>query len=160
MRRNCLSRFSPAVLMTLATITLWGAGARQTAGHCQVPCGIYDDAARIKQLKEDHTTITKAITQINELAGSHEAQAFNQAARWVATKEEHASHVIEVVADYFLAQRVKPAARGGEGYDAYLARLADHHAVIVAAMKAKQSADPAAADALLAAINTMAKYYH
>ena len=28
--------------------------------HCQVPCGIYDDAARIIQIKEDFGTIKKA----------------------------------------------------------------------------------------------------
>ena len=36
--------------------------------HCQVPCGIYDDALRIVQIKEDVTTIWKAMKQINDLS--------------------------------------------------------------------------------------------
>ena len=107
--------------------------------HCQVPCGIYDDAARIARLKEDATTIAKALGQINDLSGQHAAQAFNQAARWVTTKEDHASHIIAVVSEYFLTQKVKPVAPGADGYDAYLKKLADHHAVMVAAMKTKQT---------------------
>ena len=32
--------------------------------HCQVPCGIYNDAARIIQIQEDFSTIQKAMTKI------------------------------------------------------------------------------------------------
>ena len=35
--------------------------------HCQVPCGIYDDAVRIVQIEEDITTIRKAMNMINDL---------------------------------------------------------------------------------------------
>jgi nickel superoxide dismutase len=132
---------------------------RNADAHCQVPCGIYDDAARIQQLKEDSTTIAKAVKNIGDLAGQHDAMALNQAVRWVNTKEEHASHIMEVVAQYFLAQRVKPVAAGGEGSEAYLAKLADHHAVLVAAMKTKQSADPATVAALNKAIDRLATHY-
>jgi nickel superoxide dismutase len=38
-------------------------------------------------------------------------------------------------------------------------RLKDHHAVIVAAMKAKQSADPAAGEALKTAVEKLFVYY-
>ena len=51
--------------------------------------------------------------------------------------------------DYFLTQRVKPHPED------YADRLVKHHAVIVAAMKAKQNADAAHADALEA----LAPYY-
>ena len=37
-------------------------------GHCQVPCGIYDDAVRIVQIEEDIATIRKAMGMINGLA--------------------------------------------------------------------------------------------
>ena len=30
-----------------------------TFGHCQVPCGIYEDAVRVYQIKEDFNTIKK-----------------------------------------------------------------------------------------------------
>ena len=127
--------------------------------HCQIPCGIYDDAARVARLKEDTVTIAKSVAKIGELAGGHDAQALNQLVRWVTNKEQHADHIIEVVSHYFLAQRVKPVAADGEGHGDYLARLADHHAVIVAAMKAKQNANQGTVDALNEAIDKMGQYY-
>lgn len=127
--------------------------------HCQVPCGIYDDAARIERLREDATTISKAIKNINELAGKHSGTALNQAVRWVTTKEDHASHIIDVVSEYFLTQKVKPVAAGAEGYEAYLKTLADHHAVMLAAMKTKQAADPATVEALNKAIDKLATHF-
>ena len=45
--------------------------------HCQVPCGIFDDPARVDALKEDAATVRKAMVQINELAGG-DALALNQ----------------------------------------------------------------------------------
>jgi len=127
--------------------------------HCQVPCGIYDDHARITAMLEDTTTIAKAMDQINELAGKQDAQSFNQATRWVITKEEHAESIQTTIAQYYLAQRVKAAEPGTEAYDAYLQKLAEHHAVIVAAMKAKQTVDPKAAVALRKAIEAISAYY-
>ena len=144
-------------LVAIACISTWHPAPVQA--HCQVPCGIYDDPARIARLKEDATTIAKALDQINDLSGQHAAQAFNQAARWVTTKEEHASNIIAVVSEYFLTQKVKPVAPGADGYDAYLKKLADHHAVMVAAMKTKQSADPGTAVKLNAAIDALARHY-
>ena len=52
--------------------------------------------------------------------------------RWVQNKESHAQKIITTMADYFLTQRVKPS------QEDYADRLAKHHAVILAAMKAKQ----------------------
>jgi nickel superoxide dismutase len=127
--------------------------------HCQIPCGIYDDPARITRLYEDATTIEKAITQINELTGKTDAQSSNQLVRWVTNKEEHASYIITTIAEYFLAQRVKPVAKGSDGYGDYLTSVAAHHAVIVAAMKAKQHADQQYVADLRAAIDVIAEYY-
>jgi len=152
-------------LIAVSAIALTGAAvfmtqaADQAVAHCQVPCGIYDDAARIAALQEDAATIAKAQAQLQTLVGKTDAQSFNQAARWVATKEAHASNVIKVVAEYFLTQKVKPVAPGTEGYDAYLQKLANHHLVLNTAMKAKQSADPATADNLAHAIIHMGEYY-
>lgn len=159
MSKSTIGSVTVLGLLGLATAAVWTGQANQAAAHCQVPCGIYDDPARIAQLREDATTITKAIDQIRELAGKHDAQAFNQATRWTLTKEQHASHVIEMVAEYFLTQKVQPVAAGAEGYDVYLKKLADHHAVMVAAMKTKQNADPAYAEALFKAIDQLAGHY-
>ncbi len=128
--------------------------------HCQVPCGIYDDAARVVRMHEDATTVGKAINRVNSLAGKTDAQSANQLARWVANKESHASKIITTMAEYFFAQRIKPVAAGTDGYDAYLKKLADHHAVIIAAMKAKQNADAKYAEVLHAAIDAVGVYYN
>jgi nickel superoxide dismutase len=124
-----------------------------------MPCGIYDDPARIAQIREDAATIDKAIRNINKLAGSHSGTDFNQAVRWITTKEHHATNIIEVVSEYFLTQKVKPVEQGGDGYEAYLRKLADHHAVMVAAMKTKQAADPDTVDVLNKAIDKLATHY-
>ncbi len=133
--------------------------ASDLQAHCQVPCGIYDDGARVTELREDAKTIGKAIVKIGELAGKQDAQSSNQLTRWVTNKEKHASNIIEVVAEYFLAQRVKPVAEGADGHAAYLEQLGDHHAVIVAAMKTKQKADGGTVDALNAALDVLGSHY-
>ena len=131
------------------------------SAHCQVPCGIFDDSARVSKLLEDAVTISKAQTQVTALAakGNMDAQGMNQATRWINTKEQHADIVITTVAEYFLTQRVKDVEPGAEGYDDYLAKLARHHLVLRKAMATKQSADPATAANLKAAIQNFAKDY-
>lgn len=158
MKREEVLRISLAGIGLVMVVAALMVSSRASA-HCQVPCGIYDDAARIAQLREDAATIDKAIKSIVDLSGTSDAQAFNQAARWVSTKEVHASHVITVVAEYFLTQKVKPVAPGASGYEAYLVNLADHHAVMAAAMKTKQNADPKYVAALRKAIDALAQHY-
>ena len=152
MKRQMMALLTVGCVLLGTTMVVLNVRAPIADAHCQVPCGIYDDAARVTRMKEDATTIEKAITNINQLAGQHDSQAFNQAARWVVTKEEHASHIIEVISQYFMAQRVKPVAPGADGYDAYVGALTKYHAVMVAAMKTKQQSNQAAADALKSAI--------
>ena len=159
MKRYRLAALSLFGLAAAASSAIWISRPEAARAHCQVPCGIYDDHARVARLREDATTIAKAIAQISDLAGQHDSQALNQATRWIVTKEEHASHIIEVVSEYFLTQKVKPVAAGAEGYAAYLKKLADHHAVMVAAMKTKQDAAPATAAALNKAIDALATHY-
>lgn len=121
--------------------------------HCQVPCGIYDDHARVMRMLEDVATIEKAANQINELASKTDAQSKNQLVRWVMNKETHAQNVISSISDYFLTQRVKPSQKD------YAERLQKHHAVIIAAMKAKQNADPNYAITLEKAVLELRPYY-
>merc|ERR1719235_381113 len=58
-------------------------------GHCQVPCGIFDDPAMVAGVTEDCATIRKAMEQIVELGAKKDQTAtdFNQMVRWVNTKE-------------------------------------------------------------------------
>ena len=121
--------------------------------HCQIPCGIYDDHARVQTMLEDAATIEKSVNLISELAGKSDAQSQNQIVRWVVNKEKHAQNIISTISDYFLTQRVKSA------QEDYTERLVKHHAVIVAAMKAKQNADMDAAAALKESIEALASYY-
>ena len=133
------------ITMTVAATMLLTAGSPLFA-HCEVPCGIYADQRRFEELLEDQTTIAKAITSIQELAEKSDALSHNQLARWVVTKEQHATNSQDIIAQYFMTQRIKA---GTEGYEK---KLTAAHAVMVAAMKVKQTVDPAAADALRQAI--------
>ena len=142
--------------LTLITFTVlgWGLLVPQFGyAHCQIPCGIYDDYARVQAMLEDAATVEKSATLIAELAGKSDAQSQNQLVRWVMNKEHHAQKIISTISDYFLTQRVKPDQKD------YAERLAKHHAVIVAAMQAKQNADVKFAKALKASIEALAGYY-
>lgn len=121
--------------------------------HCQIPCGIYDDHARVKSMLEDAATTRKSVKLISELSGKSDAQSNNQIVRWVMNKEKHAQNVISTISDYFLTQRVKSTQKD------YVERLKKHHTVIVVAMKVKQNADMKYVDALEASIKELLTYY-
>jgi nickel superoxide dismutase len=108
--------------------------------HCQMPCGIYNDAARIIQIQEDFSTIQKAMTKIKELSQQQDATSMNQLTRWIITKEDHASKIQKVVSDYFLTQRIKAKTEGSE-FDTYVKQTTTLHQILVSAMKCKQTID-------------------
>jgi len=132
---------------------------RLRGGHCQVPCGIFDDPKLVADLKEACATIAKAIAQINELSATVNAQNINQMTRWVNTKEEHASKIITLIGEYCLCQRCKTDGSVFKDDAEYKEALGAHHAVMVAAMKCKQSVDPATAVTLQGAIENVSKMY-
>ncbi len=121
--------------------------------HCQIPCGIYDDYAMVQSMLEDAATVEKSTNLITELAGKSDAQSQNQLVRWVMNKENHAQKIISTISDYFLTQRVKLSQKD------YAERLKKHHAVIIAAMKAKQNADTMHAEILKESIKSLLPYY-
>lgn len=121
--------------------------------HCQLPCGIYDDNARVLSMLEDVRTIEKSIALIKELRNSNDPLSQNQRVRWVMNKETHAQRIISTISDYFLAQRVKPDA------DDYLKRLEKHHIVIIGAMKAKQNVDMEIVEKLKKDVEALLTYY-
>ena len=123
------------------------------SGHCQVPCGIFDDHARVHLMLEDAVTIAKACKLMADLEEKTDAQSKQQFIRWTNEKEAHAQKIIKTTADYFLAQRVKTS------MDDYNDRLLAHHAVMIAAMKAKQNADVMYAEALTKAIAATGVFY-
>jgi nickel superoxide dismutase len=102
--------------------------------HCEIPCGIYDDQARVRLIAEHAGTIEKSMQQIIALQKS-EAVDYNQLVRWVVNKDEHADQIQEIVAQYFMTQRIKP-----ESAD-YTRKLTLLHQMLITAMHCKQSTD-------------------
>lgn len=116
--------------------------------HCEIPCGIYGDEGRFAALLEDVDTIEKSMNEIDKLSGESEKND-NQIVRWVINKEHHADHIRDVVAQYFLAQRItEPAADDAAAMKAYTDKLVALHKIIRTAMKCKQTTDPANAQTL------------
>ena len=136
-------------VLLLSTLLISG----RSVAHCQIPCGIYDDYARVKSMMEDALTVEKSIRMMAELAGKADAQSQNQMVRWVMNKEKHSQNIIAQISDYFLTQRVKSDQKD------YEERLKKHHAVIVAAMKAKQNTGMEYAKALNNSIKVLKSYY-
>lgn len=109
--------------------------------HCQVPCGIYGDEARITELSEHITTIEKSMKQIETLSAEGKPN-MNQVVRWVNNKDEHADKLSEIVTYYFMAQRVKLPAQGNiKAQQDYVQKLTLLHQMLVYSMKAKQTTD-------------------
>ena len=103
--------------------------------HCQIPCGIYSDAMRVIQIKEDLQTIEKSISMIIKLSGKYDSQSINQINRWVTSKEQHAQNIQNIISQYFLTQRIKQSSKNYEN------ELITLHQLLISVMKCKQSVD-------------------
>ena len=75
--------------------------------HCEIPCGIYNDAMRLDVIAEDITTIEKSMKEINELSKAGEKN-YNQLVRWIMNKEHHSDSLCDMVTQYFMKQRIAP----------------------------------------------------
>jgi nickel superoxide dismutase len=120
--------------------------------HCEVPCGIYDDSARIKRLSEHITTIEKAMTEILKLKNAKDLN-YNQIIRWTMTKEKHATKIQNIVSQYFMTQRIKTTS------DNYKKKLAALHEMLVMAMKCKQTTDLVYPESLRRLVKEFADIY-
>ena len=126
-------------LLVVLLATMGPAG--KVFAHCEIPCGIYDDKARIAMISEDLTTIEKSMKKIVEL-GKQDSPNMNQIVRWVQNKETHANRIAQVVTQYFMTQRLKPGAEeGSQEHKAYISKLQLLHSLLFYSMKAKQSTD-------------------
>ena len=148
-----MKKLSPLFFLAIVLFSGGAFIATPASAHCQVPCGIYDDPARVQSMLEDAATVEKAIAMLTNLAGKTDPQSLNQITRWVHNKELHAQKIIQTISDYFLTQRVKPA------QEDYANRLARHHAVILSAMKAKQNSHSDVAKILKESIQALQVYY-
>jgi nickel superoxide dismutase len=127
--------------LIIAVLLIAGAAGYQLFGHCQIPCGIYDDPARFAQLEEHVTTIEKSMNEITKLSAD-ENKNWNQIVRWVNNKEQHADELTHIVTYYFMAQRLKiPQSAGAISYKKYIHELTLLHGMVVHSMKAKQTVD-------------------
>jgi nickel superoxide dismutase len=109
--------------------------------HCQIPCGIYGDAARFDAISEHILTIKKSMKMITTLSAEAKPN-MNQIVRWVENKERHADEIAHIVSYYFMAQRIKPAPESdNKAYDSYIKKLTLLHQMLVYSMKAKQTTD-------------------
>jgi len=100
--KNARNVFLSIVAAALLTAALPG----PARAHCQLPCGMYNDHARIVSMLEDAATIEKSIAVIAELSGKTDPQSHNQLVRWVMNKEQHAQNIIAAISDYFLTERL------------------------------------------------------
>jgi nickel superoxide dismutase len=139
-------------------VVLAGGVMTQVFSHCQIPCGIYDDAARLKMIGEHTMTIEKSMKQIIELSES-KADNNNQIVRWVLNKEQHADALAEIVTDYFLAQRIKTAEVDSPQYKNYIRQLTLLHQMIQTSMKCKQTTDLSQVEKLRTLLNDFSAAY-
>lgn len=148
-----------AVFLMSATIA--ALAAVSTAGaHCQVPCGIYDDEARFTMMLEHVTTLEKAIKQIGTLSREKEPN-WNQLVRWVSAKDHHADELAEIVAYYFMTQRIKPPKDSSDekATKKYATDLELLHKILVHSMKSKQTTDLKHTEALRKLIGEFRESY-
>jgi len=119
------------MLMMLGTLLF---SASFVAAHCEIPCGIYDDEARMGLLAEHITTMEKSMKTITDLQNTQPLN-YNQLVRWIMNKENHADAFQEIVSQYFMTQRIKTDMNN---YNKILTVL---HRMLVYAMKCKQTTD-------------------
>jgi nickel superoxide dismutase len=124
-------RKSVQVLLIICAVFL---ASSYVAAHCEIPCGIYDDAMRVKMIAEHITTIEKSMNQVMKLQGEKPVN-YNQLVRWVTNKDDHASKLQHIVTQYFMTQRIKPDATK------YQEKLVVLHKMLLYAMKCKQTTD-------------------
>ncbi len=143
------------VSVTVAVVILSGVAF----AHCEIPCGVYGDRARIDSLREDSTTIEKSMKEIVRL-GKEVPVNYNQVVRWVSNKDEHANKVQDTVCQYFMNQRIKPIHESEDlAYKKYVKQVTLLHEMLVYAMKCKQSTDLANVEKLRTLVSDFEAVY-
>jgi nickel superoxide dismutase len=128
-------------------------------GHCEIPCGIYDDPMRADLLEEHIQTIEKSMKEIERLSSEGATNA-NQLTRWIVNKEDHANKFQEIVTQYFMTQRITPVTpEEGEAYKKYVHETTLLHQMLVSAMKCKQTTDHAHVEKLRELVAEFRKSY-
>ncbi|MBN2592382.1 MAG: hypothetical protein JXA81_02660 [Sedimentisphaerales bacterium] len=145
------------VVSAIATVGILTAIAYS---HCQIPCGIYDDEARLGEIAEHITTIEKSMKEIDRLSAESKPN-MNQIVRWVNNKEHHADELSEIVTYYFMAQRIKLPEQGNvKAQNEYVNKITLLHKMLVYSMRAKQTTDLANVEQLKSLLSEFHKAYH
>jgi nickel superoxide dismutase len=145
--------------LTLSVLLALVVFSRKTYAHCEIPCGIYDDEMRIELITEHITTVEKSIKMIITLSEEPDKN-HNQLVRWIMNKEEHAKSIQEIVYQYFMTQRIKPAnEKNTEAYQQYIKQLTLLHQMLTYAMKAKQTTDLSHIEKLRSLLDEFKKSY-
>lgn len=148
-----------SALVFVAALLSVLASAPAVLAHCEIPCGIYGDAMRIELLSEHADTIEKSMKRIEAL-GKADSINYNQLVRWIDNKEKHCEEFQDIVAQYFMHQRIAPASASDEkAHDAYVKKLTTLHRMLVHAMKAKQTTDLDHVEALRSLIAEFSAMY-
>ena len=112
--------------------------------HCQIPCGIYGDALKIIQIKQDYKTIKKAMNQIVVLSSKQTPLSSNQLTRWITIKEKHGSDI---------TQRIN------EKNKKYVSQTLAAQKILVNAMKCKQNIESNFVSDGLKLVDIFSNYY-
>ena len=136
------------MLKYIATLFALRTPLSMAHAHCQIPCGIYDDSMVFTQLEQHITTIEKSMQEISATDNMHDVT------RWTVNKEEHAQKIQDIMAQYFLAQRLKPDVTN------YLPQLMRIHQITIDAMKAKQTTDLKYVESLRMLVDSYEKLYY
>ncbi len=135
------SRGKRAAIILLAGGLLIGGASSVVLSHCEIPCGIYGDPMRLDMMAEHITTIEKSMRQIVDLSAAGDKN-YNQLVRWVVNKEQHADHFSDIITQYFMKQRIKPAPKTDvKAYEDYVHKLTLLHEMLVTSMRCKQTTD-------------------
>jgi nickel superoxide dismutase len=76
--------------------------------HCQMPCGIYHDELVFNQIDQYIETMYKGITELNNSKFSTPFER-NNFIRWVKLKDSASDEIANLITEYFLQQKIKPA---------------------------------------------------
>jgi len=126
-------------LVSIGVLLMSASFAVRAMAHCEIPCGIYDDEARISALRENTATVEKSMKVLNKLKDN---EGLHERVRWIINKETHANNIQDIVTQYFMTQRIKPPAPGDrDAAKKYARRLELLHLMLVHAMKSKQTTD-------------------
>ncbi len=148
-----------SLLVTTLALLLFLSQESSVRSHCEIPCGIYGDVARITLLFEDIATVEKSMKQVVALPQEDPINV-NQVVRWVSNKEAHCDKIQHIVTQYFMTQRIKPKTPAdGDAYGKYVTQLTTLHGLLVHAMKAKQTTDLAHVQQLRAGVKKLSSLY-